>query len=97
MLAAFDGAVLNALRDVETSLNTYAADLDKQDQLKLARDAAVQRAAQAEELKQGGRIDSLSLLAVERDRWTAEQAVAMGQSMLNRDQIDTFLALGGGW
>lgn len=97
MLAAVDGAVLNALRDVETSLNTYAADLDKQDQLKLARDAAVQRAAQAEELKQGGRIDSLSLLAAERDRWTAEQAVAMGQSTLNRDQIDTFLALGGGW
>lgn len=96
-LAAFDGAVLNALRDVETSLNTYAADLGKQEQLKLARNAAVQRAKQAEELKQGGRIDSLSLLAAERDRWTAEQGVAIGESTLNRDQIDTFLALGGGW
>jgi outer membrane protein TolC len=96
-LAAFDGAVLNALRDVETSLNTYAADLDKQQQLQLARDAAVQRAMQAEELRQGGRIDSLSELSAERDRWAAEQAVAIGEATLNRDQIDTFLALGGGW
>jgi outer membrane protein TolC len=73
------------------------ADLDKQEQLKLARGAAVQRATQAEELKQGGRIDSLSLLAAEQDCWTAEQAVAIGDSTLNRDQINTFLALGDGW
>lgn len=96
-LAAFDDTVLNALREVETSLNTYAADLARQDQLKLARDAAAQRAAQAEELAQGGRTDRLSSLAAERDRWAAEQAVANGEAALNHDQLDIFLALGGGW
>lgn len=96
-LAAFDATVLNALREVETSLNTYAGDLDKQEQLQAARDNAAHRAQQAEELQQGGRIDSLSLLAAERDRWTAEQVLAAGEATLNRDQIDIFLVLGGGW
>ncbi|GLQ91735.1 outer membrane efflux protein [Dyella acidisoli] len=96
-LAAFDGVVLNALREAETSLDTYVADLDKQEQLKVARDNAVHRASQAEELERGGRIDRLSLLAAERDRWMAEQTAAAGEAALNRDQIDIFLALGGGW
>ncbi|GGA42236.1 efflux transporter outer membrane subunit [Dyella nitratireducens] len=96
-LAAFDGTVLNALREVETSLDTYAADLDKQEQLRVARDSAEHRALQAQELEQGGRIDSLASLAAERDRWTAEQAVAAGEAALNHDQVDVFLALGGGW
>lgn len=96
-LAAFDGTVLNALREVETSLDTYAADLGKQEQLRVARDSAEHRALQAQELEQGGRIDRLASLAAERDRWTAEQAVAAGEAALNHDQVDVFLALGGGW
>lgn len=96
-LAAFDGTVLNALREVETSLDNYAADLDRQDQLQVARDSAARRASQMEALQKGGRIDSLTMLAAERDRWAAEQALAAGQAVLNRDQIDIFLALGGGW
>nr|WP_239537884.1 efflux transporter outer membrane subunit [Dyella mobilis] len=96
-LAAFDGTVLNALREVETSLDNYTADLDRQDQLQAARDSAASRAAQMEELQKGGRVDSLTLLAAERDRWTAEQALAANEAALNRDQIGVFLALGGGW
>ncbi|RUL70927.1 efflux transporter outer membrane subunit [Dyella choica] len=96
-LAAFDGTVLDSLREVETALNNYAADLDRQGQLQLARDSAVQHAAQMEELQQRGRIDSLAVLAAERDRWVAEQALAAGQATINRDQIQVFLALGGGW
>lgn len=96
-LAAFDGTALGALRDVETSLETYAADLEQQDQLTAARDSAQRRVAQMEELHQGGRIDSLSLLAAERDRWVAEHALAVSQRTLNRDQVMIFLALGGGW
>ncbi|WP_233840363.1 efflux transporter outer membrane subunit [Dyella sp. 2HG41-7] len=96
-LAAFDGTVLNALREVEVSLDNYAADLQRQDSLREARDSALLRATQTEELKKGGRIDSLTFLAAERDRWLAEQAVADGQTTLNRDQIEVLLALGGGW
>jgi NodT family efflux transporter outer membrane factor (OMF) lipoprotein len=96
-LAAFDGTVLNALLEVESSLNTYAADLERQAQWQAVRDSAAQRAAQAEELRQGGRIDSITLLAAERERWIAEKTLADGWTTLNRDQIDIFLALGGGW
>ncbi|MFK2891721.1 efflux transporter outer membrane subunit [Dyella flagellata] len=96
-LAAFDGTVLEALREVETSLNNYAADLDKQHQLQLARDNAAHRTEQMEELQKGGRIDSLTLLAAERDRWAAEQLLATGEATLNHDQVAIFLALGGGW
>ncbi|MBE1162268.1 efflux transporter outer membrane subunit [Dyella acidiphila] len=96
-VAAFDGTVLNALREVETALDTYAADLDRQQQWQAARDQAAQHAAQAEELQQGGRIDRISLLAAQRERWAAEQVLATGTATLNRDQIEVFLALGGGW
>lgn len=96
-LAAFDGTVLNALREVETSLNNYDADLERQGRLQAARDSAEQRAMQMRELRKGGRIDALSELAAERDRWSAELAVAAGEATLNRDQITVFLALGGGW
>jgi NodT family efflux transporter outer membrane factor (OMF) lipoprotein len=96
-LAAFDDTVLNALREVETALNNYDADLDRQVRLQAARDSVEQRARQMEELRKGGRIDALSELTAERDRWSAELAVAAGQAALNRDQIAVFLALGGGW
>lgn len=96
-LAAFDATVLEALRETETTLNNYAADLDRQHQLRLARDDAVHRAEQMEALQKGGRIDSLTLLAAERDRWAAEQVLATGEATLNDDQVAIFLALGGGW
>lgn len=96
-LAVFDGTVLNALREVETSLNRYGADLQRQDQLQAASDSAARRDMQMDELQRGGRIDALSSLAAARDHWVAQQALAGGQATLNHDQIDTFLALGGGW
>ena len=96
-LATFDGTVLGALRDVETALETYAADLDQQDALTAARDSARHRAEQMEELHKGGRIDSFAMLAAERDRWVAEHALAVSQRTINRDQVTIFLALGGGW
>ncbi|AIF48863.1 transporter [Dyella japonica A8] len=96
-LAVFDDTVLAALQEVETSLETYAADLDRQTDLVAARDSARLRAAQMDELRKGGRIDSLSLLAAERDRWVAEGALAASQRTINRDQVAIFLALGGGW
>lgn len=96
-LAAFDGTVLDALREVETSLNRYAADLQRQAELQAASDSAARRAAEMDELQKGGRIDRLTSLAAERDRWIAEQAAVNGEVALNHDQIDIFLALGGGW
>jgi NodT family efflux transporter outer membrane factor (OMF) lipoprotein len=96
-LAAFDGIVLKALREVESALDTYAADLDQQRNLESARDDASRVVRQTERLRRGGKIGEQPALDAERDLVGAEQAAANGLATLNQDQITLFLALGGGW
>ncbi|GLQ49884.1 RND transporter [Dyella flava] len=96
-LGIFDETVLEALKEVETSLDNYAADRDRRTQLQAALNGAVKREQEVEELYGGGRIDALTMLAAQRDSWTAELALADIERTLNHDQIDIFLALGGGW
>ena len=96
-LAAFDSTVLKALREVETALNSYAADLEQQAFLERAREAAARVAARTAQLRRGGKIAELPALEAERDLVAAEQAAAEGKARINEDQIALFLALGGGW
>jgi NodT family efflux transporter outer membrane factor (OMF) lipoprotein len=96
-LAAFDGTVLSALREVESALNIYAADLERLEDLKRARDNAVQVSERTTSLRRGGKVGSLSALDAQRSWVIAQQAVTAAQSDINRDQIALFLALGGGW
>lgn len=96
-LAMFDGVVLTALRETETSLDNYGASLDRLDRLQsaLAEAQTVQR--RTEELRRGGKVGGLVALDAERTWVTAEAAVATQQAAINSDQISVFLALGGGW
>ncbi len=96
-LASFDGTVLAALREVETSLNSYGAQLDRDASLTAARDHAAQVAATMEDLHRGGRLNALVALDAERKLATADQAVAEAESAISQSQISVFLALGGGW
>lgn len=96
-LAHFDGVVLNALREVETSLNQYGKDLQRLSLLRAARDSARQAAAQNRRLYQAGRTPYLSSLDADRTLVANEQAVASAESQLAQDQVNLFLALGGGW
>lgn len=96
-LAAFDGVVLKALREVETALANYAAGLEQQDRLDRAAADAGRAAARTGQLRRGGKIAALPALEAERDRIAAEQAAAEARAALNDDQITLFLALGGGW
>lgn len=96
-LAAFDGTVLSALREVESALNNYAADLVRLEDLKAARDGAVQVSERTAALRRGGKLGGLVALDAQRSRIIAEQAVTAAQTDINRDQIALFLALGGGW
>jgi outer membrane protein TolC len=52
-LAAFDGSVLKALREVEAALNTYAADLDRLNELTKALEAAALVAEKTHKLRAG--------------------------------------------
>lgn len=96
-LGAFDGVVLSALRETETALETYAADLERIQGLEAARDKAVKVESQVAQLRRGGRVGGLALVDADRAVAAAEQALASARTDLSHDQIAVFLALGGGW
>jgi NodT family efflux transporter outer membrane factor (OMF) lipoprotein len=96
-LAKFDGVVLNALRETETALTVYARELDRNAALKASRDQSALAARQAGKLYQFGRVDFLSRLDADRALASAESAVAASDAQLATDQVNLFLALGGGW
>ncbi|MBM2765458.1 efflux transporter outer membrane subunit [Burkholderia anthina] len=96
-LAHFDATVLTALRETETSLDTYAGALDRLQRLEASRDAARDVMNRTDELRRGGRVGGLAALDAQRTWLAAETAVAAARQDVNNDQISTFLALGGGW
>ncbi len=96
-LAHFDSTVLAALRETETSLDTYAGALDQLQRLKDARDQALVVNRSTSELRRGGRVGGLVALDAERTWVNSEVAVASAEAEVNSDQITIFLALGGGW
>ena len=96
-LARFDGAVLNALREAETSLTVYARELDRNAALKAAREQSALAASQASELYRYGRTDFLTTLDAQRSLASAESALTASDAQLASDQVTLFLALGGGW
>lgn len=96
-LARFDGVVLNALRETETSLAVYAHELDRNAALRAARDEAAKAEAQAQTLYRGGRSPYLASLDAQRTLAGAEGALAASDGQVAADQVNLFLALGGGW
>jgi len=96
-LARFDGVVLNALRETETSLSTYARDLDRNAELREARDQARVAHDQAQQLYRAGRRPFLDALDAERTLAQAEAALAGSNGQVAADQVRLFLSLGGGW
>ncbi|MDB5468144.1 MAG: efflux system, outer rane lipoprotein NodT family, partial [Phenylobacterium sp.] len=65
-LARFDGVVLNALRETETSLTVYAHELDRNAALRAARDEAAVAEGQAQTLYRAGRSPYLAGLDAQR-------------------------------
>jgi NodT family efflux transporter outer membrane factor (OMF) lipoprotein len=96
-LASFDGKVLTALRETESALTVYAHDLDRRSALQAARDRAAQAAGQADMLYRDGRQDALTDLDAQRVLASSDSALAQADSKVALDQVNLFLALGGGW
>lgn len=96
-LARFDGVVLNALRETETSLTVYGRDLDRNALLRQARDEAREAERQAQALYRAGRAPYLTGLDAQRTLAVAEAMLAASDSQVAADQVNLFLALGGGW
>lgn len=95
--AGFDGVVLTALRETESALTVYARDLDRQAALTQARDQAAGAVRDATRLYRAGRTGFLPQLDAQRTLVEAEQALAALRGQLAADQVQLFLALGGGW
>ena len=96
-LARFDGVVLNALRETESSLAVYQRDLERNAILHAARDKAKEASDEADSLYRAGRTPFLTGLLAQQTLTTSEQSLAVSDSQVSLDQVTLFLALGGGW
>jgi len=95
--ARFDGAVLGALRETETALNAYARDLDQRADLQHARDKAAETLADTQMLQRAGKINVQPGLEARRAVIAGDQALVQIDARLAADEVQVFLALGGGW
>ena len=96
-IASFDGVVLQALKETDQALATYAAELSRRQELFTARDRARQAFDMAHEQFLAGATTNLDLLNAETTVVGAEAAVAASDGAVAQDQISVFKTLGGGW
>jgi len=96
-LAAFDSAVLKALKETEQALSLYGAELDHHADLLDAQAKARRTYEIASGQFAAGEASQLDLLTAEQGVTGADAAVAASESALAQDQIAIFKALGGGW
>ncbi|MDW3686839.1 efflux transporter outer membrane subunit [Cupriavidus sp. CV2] len=96
-LARFDGVVLQALQEAQSALSAYTRELERNQSLRVARDDANEVARQHRMLYKAGRVPYLSSLDADRTLAGAEAALAASDSQVAINQINLFLALGGGW
>jgi len=96
-LAAFDGVVLTALKEVEQSLSLYGAALANAQALSEARDRIHSAFGIATAEFGAGSVSNLDLLTTEQSLVALDAAVAASDAALIQDQIAVFKALGGGW
>ena len=95
-LAGFDGIVLQALKQTESSLSAYSREVERQRSLIDARDEAEHASDQANRLFQFGRTGFIEELS-ESALANVESELASSRAQLIDRQIGLFLALGGGW
>lgn len=95
--ASFDGVVLGALREVESGLTTYGDDLQRLSGLRATEQSAQRASNDARRLYQAGRSGFLPVLDADRSLLAVQQSVAAQQTQVATDQVQIFLALGGGW
>ncbi|NUT74952.1 efflux transporter outer membrane subunit [Pseudomonas sp. C1C7] len=96
-LAHFDGVVLNAIRETQTSLAQYSALLQRRDALADAEQSAKLAADQTHRFFQAGRESFLADLQATRTYTDVTAQLAAANTQVALSQIDLFLALGGGW
>jgi NodT family efflux transporter outer membrane factor (OMF) lipoprotein len=95
--AAYEGSVLAALRDVESSLTSYSHDQTRRETLKrlVAQNQEAVRIARQEYAN--GLVDLLDVLEVQRNLYAAQDALAQSDEAVSSDLVSIYKSLGGGW
>ncbi len=96
-LAQFDGVVLNAIRETQTALAQYNALLARRDALADAGASAQQAAEQTHRFFLAGRESFLADLQATRTYTDVRGQLAAANTQVALQQVNLFLALGGGW
>lgn len=96
-LAHFDGVVLNAVREAQTGLAQYTALLERRDALADAEQSARQAADQTHRFFLAGRESFLADLQATKTYTDVTAQLSAANTQVAMQQINVFLALGGGW
>ena len=95
--AAYDAAILAALKDVEDSLVALRNDRDRLQSLLIAADAAQNASLLANQRYSSGLIDFQVVLTTQRTALNTQDSVASTAADINADLVRLYKALGGGW
>ncbi len=96
-IAAFNGTVLTALKEVEQAMTHVAQETVRLNDLQDAADRS-NKAFEIAKLKyEAGTLSYLDLLVVQSDLLTAKATLSSAEQNLASANIDLFRALGGGW
>jgi NodT family efflux transporter outer membrane factor (OMF) lipoprotein len=95
--AGYEGTVLAALRDVESTLTAYTHDQSRRETLTtlVAQNQEAVRIARQEYTN--GLIDLLDVLEVQRNLYAAQDALAQSDQSVSSDLVAIYKSLGGGW
>ena len=96
-LVQYKKSVLNAVREVDTSLDAYKAQQDRLEKLGKALEASQRAVMLATKRFNRGLTDSLNVIDAERQEYDLEAQYVMAQQNAAEQFIGLYKALGGGW
>lgn len=96
-LAAYEGAVLGALEEVENALTTYAEEQVRRSHLKQAVAAAQRAVDLAQDRYAAGLVDFSNVLDAQRSLLSFQDALAQSEGTVTTNLITLYKTLGGGW
>jgi NodT family efflux transporter outer membrane factor (OMF) lipoprotein len=96
-LVVYRATVINAVREVDTAVSAYTAQLDRLNNLGDALAASQQAEGYASERYKRGLTDFLNVLDAQRQEYDLEDQYAAAQSVTADAFVNLCKALGGGW
>jgi NodT family efflux transporter outer membrane factor (OMF) lipoprotein len=96
-LAAYEGTVLAALRDVESSLTAYSHDQTRREFLASLTSQNQEAVRIAQREYENGLIDLLDVLEVQRNLYASQDSLAQSDQAVSTNLVALYKALGGGW